>query len=40
MNKYLEETNLLDLHNKKIEELISNKKWMDLEELDRIREYN
>ncbi|MBP5444791.1 MAG: transglutaminase family protein [Acholeplasmatales bacterium] len=41
MNKYLEETPLLDFHNKKIEELVQTKKWMELEELDRIKEiYN
>ena len=41
MTKYLEETKLLDFSNKKIKELIDNKKWMDLDIVDRIREiYN
>ena len=41
MNNYLNETHLLDFHNKNIEELVSNKKWMELDEFNRIKEiYN
>ena len=32
MNKYLEETKLLDFNNKRIKELMSNKKWIELDE--------
>ncbi len=37
MTKYLEKTKLLDYDNKNIQKLISDRKWMELEELDRIK---
>ncbi len=37
MNKYLEETKLLDYNNKNIQKLITERKWMDLDEFNRIK---
>lgn len=37
MNKYLEETKLLDYNNKSIQKLITERKWMDLDEFKRIK---
>ena len=37
MNKYLVETKLLDYNNKNIQKLITERKWMDLDEFNRIK---
>lgn len=37
MEKYLKETSLLDFSNPKIQQLIKDRKWKDLEEFQRIK---
>ena len=41
MDKYLEETPMLNFSHKSIQELIKNRKWQELDEFNRIKEiYN
>lgn len=37
MNKYLKETKMLDYSNPNIQQLIENRKWLELQEFDRLK---
>lgn len=37
MNKYLKETKMLDYSNPNIQQLIENRKWLELKEFDRLK---
>ena len=37
MNKYLKETKMLDYSNPNIQQLIENRKWLELREFDRLK---
>lgn len=37
MNRYLKETKMLDYSNPNIQQLIENRKWLELQEFDRLK---